>query len=196
MAERGAVPQRRVAFLRGVNVGGHRGLRMADLRLLATRLGLRDVSTLGASGNLLYASLQPAAVDQEALEVALARRLGRATVVLRDPRQMADLVRHSPFARPGPALRRVPEKWRFVALLRQESRKALPALPPGVPLAFAGRTRREVFYAMREPTWAAVAMADRLDRALGSPVTVRNWAVVQEVVRRLAAPPAASTSVI
>ena len=45
---------RYVALLRGINVGGKAVIRMADLRECASGLGLEDVSTYIASGNLLF----------------------------------------------------------------------------------------------------------------------------------------------
>lgn len=51
MAE--AALQRHVIFLRGVNVGGHGRLPMAQLRELCTDLGCRNVSTYIQSGNIV-----------------------------------------------------------------------------------------------------------------------------------------------
>ena len=46
---------RLVAFLRAINVGGHT-VRMEELRRLFTELGLREVETFIASGNLIFSS--------------------------------------------------------------------------------------------------------------------------------------------
>jgi uncharacterized protein (DUF1697 family) len=46
---------RRVALLRGINVGGHRKVPMAELRTLCTEvLGLIDVATYIQSGNIIF----------------------------------------------------------------------------------------------------------------------------------------------
>ena len=37
---------RQIVLLRGINVGGHRRVAMADLRALLNRLGYEDVQTL------------------------------------------------------------------------------------------------------------------------------------------------------
>ncbi len=47
-------PQRYVALLRGVNVGGHSVVKMVDLRAWFEALGLSDVSTYIQSGNVLF----------------------------------------------------------------------------------------------------------------------------------------------
>src|SRR3989442_922267 len=45
-----------LALLRGINVGGHKQVGMADLRDLLAQLGLVDVRSLLQSGNLVFRS--------------------------------------------------------------------------------------------------------------------------------------------
>jgi uncharacterized protein (DUF1697 family) len=49
-------PMRYVALLRGINVGGRTLLKMAELKACVEALGLEEVSTYIASGNLLFES--------------------------------------------------------------------------------------------------------------------------------------------
>lgn len=173
---------RRVAFLRGINVGGAGTLKMEELRRLAVASGFRDVATLGASGNVLYSSSRTPAADAARLTKFLVERMRRGTVVVRDAADMTAIVRTAPFVKPD-AL--VPDKWRFVAFLETPSESSLPSLPEGSPITFAGRSPREVFYTMSEPTSHAIAMAGRLERALGTSLTVRNWNVVRTITQKL-----------
>lgn len=175
----------RAAFLRGINVGGARILKMDELRRLAVRVGFRGVRTIGASGNVLYSSAGTPENDARRLTKLLEERFESCTVVVREASAMRTLVRTSPFIEPDPV---VPDKWRFVALLERASRLALPELPVPSPIRFAGRSAREVFYTMREPTGQALAMAGRLERALGTSLTVRNWNVVRAITKELVAP--------
>lgn len=62
---------RYAALLRGINVGGHRKVPMADLRALLTDLGHGDVRTHLQSGNAVFTS---ASADED----ALAAELGQA----------------------------------------------------------------------------------------------------------------------
>jgi len=70
-----------VALLRGINVGGHKKVAMADLRDLLTRLGLADARSLLQSGNLVFRGdgRSPAQVER-LLESEARRRLGLETV--------------------------------------------------------------------------------------------------------------------
>ncbi|MFT4698630.1 MAG: hypothetical protein ACI9SJ_001783 [Flavobacteriaceae bacterium] len=45
-----------IALLRGINVGGHRKILMADLRTLLNQLEFEDVITYIQSGNVVFRS--------------------------------------------------------------------------------------------------------------------------------------------
>lgn len=45
-----------IAFLRGINVGGHRIIKMAELRQVLAQAGYAEVQTYIQSGNLVFAS--------------------------------------------------------------------------------------------------------------------------------------------
>lgn len=62
-----------VALLRGVNVGGVT-IEMADLASLVSGLGYTDVTTVLASGNVLFTTPDAASVAKKTLESALRER--------------------------------------------------------------------------------------------------------------------------
>ncbi|MBW4032794.1 MAG: DUF1697 domain-containing protein [Acidobacteria bacterium] len=66
---------RYVALLRGVNVGGVT-IRMSELSALVAGLGYTDVTTVLASGNVLFTSADATAATQHALEAALRSSFG------------------------------------------------------------------------------------------------------------------------
>lgn len=67
-----------VAFLRGMNVGGHR-LTNEELRAHFTSLGFREVATFRASGNVVFAGGEEAHEDlRERIEQGLQASLGYA----------------------------------------------------------------------------------------------------------------------
>ena len=43
-----------IAFLRGINVGGHHKVPMAELKTLMTKIGFQSISTLLNSGNIIF----------------------------------------------------------------------------------------------------------------------------------------------
>ena len=89
---------RAVFLLRGVNVGGHRRVPMADLRAVAASVGLTDPRTYLASGNLVARCA--ADVDGAAIRLAAAldERFGFAVdVVARDAAAWARYAKDAPF---------------------------------------------------------------------------------------------------
>ena len=85
---------RHLAFLRAINVGG-RTVKMDRLRGLFTGLGLRDVTTPIASGNVLFSpGRQRTATLERRIEEALADALGfEVTTFVRTAADLATLVR-------------------------------------------------------------------------------------------------------
>jgi len=88
-----------VVLLRGINVGGHNKVAMADLRQLAADVGHADVATYIQSGNLLFSSDHHGVAGLAAgLEREIATRLGvRAAVVVISAGELAQVIADNPF---------------------------------------------------------------------------------------------------
>ncbi|HEX4114984.1 MAG TPA: DUF1697 domain-containing protein [Solirubrobacteraceae bacterium] len=86
-----------IALLRGINVGAHNRIPMADLRALVAELGYPDARTLVQSGNIvLSADLSPDDLAAE-LERAITERFGVQTpVVVRTREELAAVVALDP----------------------------------------------------------------------------------------------------
>jgi uncharacterized protein (DUF1697 family) len=89
---------RRVALLRGVNVGTAKRIAMADLRRVFEELGYDDVRTLLNSGNVVFTIHKAASRDHASrVEKAIADRLGvQSRVVVLTRREIADAVAANP----------------------------------------------------------------------------------------------------
>ncbi len=61
-----------VALLRGINVGGQKKIKMADLRVLLEELGLEEVRTYIQSGNIIFKSTT---ANCTTLEAQIAKRI-------------------------------------------------------------------------------------------------------------------------
>ncbi len=87
-----------VALLRGVNLLGVSTLKMADLKAIADKLGLKDARTYIASGNLLFRSSKAEEPLRRALEKEMKAHMGRELrVMLRTAAEMAEVVEANPF---------------------------------------------------------------------------------------------------
>ena len=88
-----------VALLRGVNVGGNKGVPMAALKSVAQRLGLGNPRTLLQSGNLVFSSEgHEAEALERMLETAIESEIGVETAVcVRTAAEWTGLVEANPF---------------------------------------------------------------------------------------------------
>ncbi len=87
-----------VAFLRAVNVGGTGSLPMRDLREMCNELGLADVQTYIASGNLRFGSDESKESIKAALEGKLRDYAGKdVRVVVRTASELRAILNKNPF---------------------------------------------------------------------------------------------------
>jgi uncharacterized protein (DUF1697 family) len=89
-----------VALLRGINVGRHKRVGMADLRALLEDAGYRDVRTHLQSGNVVATAPIAAAKVAPAMGDLIAARLGLTVdVVVRTARELAAIVAADPLGK-------------------------------------------------------------------------------------------------
>ncbi|MCW5725408.1 MAG: DUF1697 domain-containing protein [Maricaulaceae bacterium] len=87
-----------IALLRGINVGGHRKVPMAELRALLAGLGYAGVKTHVQSGNAVFRAPGAAEEVGAALEAALEARFGFVVETFVFPlAQWRDIVAANPF---------------------------------------------------------------------------------------------------
>lgn len=87
-----------VALLRGINVGGQRPVKMAELKHLFETLGYRNVRTYIQSGNVIFTSKEAEAPLRERLEREIATAFGfPVTVVVRTAEELAGVVTRCPY---------------------------------------------------------------------------------------------------
>lgn len=162
-----------IALLRGVNVGAHNRVPMADLREHLSGLGYGDVRTLLQSGNVvLDADVAPERLAAE-LERELAERFDvRSPVVVRTREQLAAIVALDP-------LRAVVEQdklYQVSFLSAEPSRAAIEQLAAAdvAPERFV-HVGREI-YAWHPGGIHSSPLAKLLsDKRLGVVATARNW---------------------
>ena len=167
-----------LALVRGINVGGHKPVAMADLRDLVTQLGFTDVRSVLQSGNLVFRGRTAASAALERrLETEAQKRLRlEADFLVRSAEEWEDVVAQNPFreeATRDPAhlvvvfLKSAPEA---------NNVKALQAAIVGPEIVRAkGRHAYIVYPAGIGPSRLTSAL---IERTLGTRGTARNWNTV------------------
>ncbi len=113
---------RSVALLRGINVGGHRTIKMNELRAWMLEVGFTDVETYLQSGNVLFAER---GLDSPASTISkvIADHTGHdVDVFIRTSEELDAILRKNPF--PG-----VEATQLHVAFLNQADRLSFTNLP-------------------------------------------------------------------
>lgn len=87
---------RQVAILRGINVGGHRKILMADLKVLFEKCGCKNVQTYIQSGNVVFNSTDD---DLESkIRLAIKKQYGYdVPVIIRSLEELESAVAANPF---------------------------------------------------------------------------------------------------
>lgn len=89
----------RIALPRGVNLGPHKKVAMADLRALAEELGYDDVQTILNSGNLVFRSRLAPKTLESRLEDAAVEHLGLDTeFFVRTGAELDKVIKANPFS--------------------------------------------------------------------------------------------------
>jgi uncharacterized protein (DUF1697 family) len=168
-----------ILLLRGVNVGAHRKVPMAELRALCGEIGFADVRTYLGSGNVVAdVRVGDAPSAARTLETAIEAHFGfPVDVIARSADAWAAYLDDNPFPEQSAAQ---PNR---VMLLLANRTPATDAVETLRERAGTG----ELVQGMRDGIWIyyAEGAADTkitpagIDKAVGAPTTSRNWRTVQ-----------------
>lgn len=173
------------AFLRGINVGGHRPTRMTDLVKALESLGFKNVRTLLASGNVLF---EAPAGNREKLagkiSTHLTSKFGHEMhTILRTMDELRRFAATAPFK----SVRVTPRTRLFVTFLAEKSRSTLriPYTSPEGGFRILSRTDGELCSVLTVgPQWAKnFRQMDILEKEFGKRVTTRSWSTVVKMVK-------------
>ncbi|MEV6672916.1 DUF1697 domain-containing protein [Streptomyces sp. NPDC051162] len=168
------------ALLRGINVGGHRKVPMADLRALLTEAGYGDVRTHLQSGNAVFTS---AATDEAVLAARLSQaveeRFGFAVdVLVRDHAYLKAIADACPF----PAASLEPKQLHVTYFANPITAADFTKVDPSrfLPEDFRLGDRALCLYA--PDGLGRSKLADVLARISPGVATSRNWNTVMKLV--------------
>ncbi len=89
-----------ISILRGINVSGHRLIKMADLKVLYEKLGYKEVVTFIQSGNVIFKSDKKASdlAHAEAIEKTINKKYGfDVPVITRSIEEWGKTLKGNPF---------------------------------------------------------------------------------------------------
>jgi len=168
-----------VALLRGINLGPHKRIGMAELRSIVESLGHSDVETYLQSGNVVFEPRPKAKDLATSLGAAIAEATGHdVPVVIRTAAELEDVVE----ARPYP----VDDPTRVVVAFLGEAVDlgdlALGDLSSYLPDELT-ISDRELYISVPNGQAGSKLMEALTKRKLPTTVTVRNWRTVEALAR-------------
>ncbi|QBA64964.1 DUF1697 domain-containing protein [Muriicola soli] len=174
-----------VIFLRGINVGGHHKVPMAQLRHEMEQMGFTEVSTLLNSGNVIFRAQEE---DEEKLSIVISSRIADVfgfeipvTTIKAD--RILKLTKADPFK--GEALK---EGIKFyVTFLKEEKEDMIPSPSENedasIKIIFVAKGMVcSVLDLNKSKTPKAMEF---LEKIYGKEITTRNWNTVMKVVNKL-----------
>jgi uncharacterized protein (DUF1697 family) len=168
-----------VAFLRGINVGGHGAVTMEDLKKAFEACGFKDVKTIATSGNVAFsAAIAETAVVKKA-EAALKKRFGRETRLhVRSRDELRRMVQADPYKEFA-----IPKDAKRVITFLDASAKTAPELPHHQDGASILLIKEGVAYSayVRSPKGAVFMKV--LEQAFGKGITTRTWDMIKRLVK-------------
>jgi uncharacterized protein (DUF1697 family) len=178
---------RYLAFLRGMNVGGHR-ISMAALRTHFEAVGLTDVETFIASGNVIFTApgLTTAASLERTIEAHLRDALGYAVATfLRTPAELRAIVTKVPF----PATEvETPGYTVHVGFLREapSSTVAWHLTQRQTAMDAFGVHQRELYWLCRGKSTESLVKWPTIEKAVALDLTMRNLTTIRKLVDKYA----------
>ena len=173
---------RYVAFLRGINVGGNKLIKMEELRRVIESRGFANVRTFIASGNVIFDSAE---TDISVLAKKIERKLLKAfgheiTVVILELASLASMAKRNPFKKfdsePDVMLCAV-----FFAADPPKLKLPLKSIPENLEV-FAVRDGAAFVICRRKQSGWFGFPNNFVEKQFGVAATTRQWRTVQKIV--------------
>ena len=168
-------------MLRGINVGGHKRIKMDQLRASFEALGFEQVKTYLQSGNVVFKTgkKSPAALSRK-IEGQILKDFGfSVSVISRTAGEMSETITNNPFLKE----REIdPEKLHVMFLSEAPAQAALKRLADltTAPDRFHAPGKAIYFY-LPNGVSESVLMKRPVDRILSVVTTTRNWKTVNSL---------------
>lgn len=172
---------RHVAFLRGINVGGNKLIKMEALAEVFKSSGFRNVRTYIASGNVVFDSR---AGDRRAIAKKIERSLTKAfgheiAVVVFTLDEIGTLVKRNPFK----GVEHESDVILFVTLLAEGVRKKLPIGSKTENLEVVALRDRAAFIVGRRKRTGWFGFPNNfIEKEFGVGATTRNWSSLKKLM--------------
>jgi len=177
--------ERYIAFLRGINVGGHHKIPMADLRNALGKLGLKNVETILNSGNVIFDSSTDCS---ESLEKMISKKLEKrfgftVPTIIRKSEMIYQLINDSPFQ----DVKITKDIRLYVSFLKKniQSDLKLPWISSDNSLKIIGKRDKTILSILDISVSKTPHAMKIIEKFFGTDTTTRNWKTIERIVKKL-----------
>jgi uncharacterized protein (DUF1697 family) len=167
-----------VAFLRGINVGGHHKVPMADLQSELRKINLKNIITLLNSGNVLFES------NENDLENKISTHLEKVfgfqiPTIIRRAEMIIEMLNNNPFK----DIEITQDIRLYVSFLKNESSDelTLPWKSADNSYEIIGITDNTIFSVLDVSISKTPEAMATLTKYFGKEITTRNWNTISRI---------------
>jgi uncharacterized protein (DUF1697 family) len=181
------VTERYIAFLRGINVGGHHKIPMVDLRKELEELDFENVVTLLNSGNVIF---DTATDSQESLEKMISEKLEKifdfqVPTIVRKSKTIYQLFNKAPA--PFQDVTITKDIRLYISFLKKNTQSdlELPWSSPDNSYKIIEKRDKAILSVLDLSISNTPSAMEALEKFFGTDITTRNWKTIERIVRKL-----------
>ena len=175
-----------IAFLRGINVGGHHKVPMADLRQELKNLAFENIITILNTGNIIFDSKSE---DSENLEYTISEHLEGhfgfpVPTIVRKAKTILDLFNSDPFK----DFELTKDIRFYISFLKndKESEFEIPWTSPNESFNIIAKKDKNILSVLDLSVSKTPKAMEVLEKAFGKQnITTRNWNTVKRIEKKL-----------
>lgn len=174
-----------VAFLRGINVGGHHKVPMAELSTEMERMGLKKIKTILNSGNIIFAGTPK---EESRLEADIALQLEKVfgfaiPVLVRNGGEILALTAANPFKN----IEVTRDLRLYVSFLKEipENKLTLPWISEDKSFRIVDIREKEICSVLDVSVTKTPKGMEMLEEFFGGDITTRNWNTINRIAGKL-----------
>ncbi len=176
---------RYVAFLKGINVGGHHKVPMAELRKEMEKMNFKKVVTLLNSGNVIFESTND---DLESLEKTISKHLEKKfgfpiLTILRKAEMIYHLLNNDPFK----DVILTKDIRLYVSFLQKdtETNLCLPWTSDDNSYKIIDKSDKTILSVLDLSIAKTPKAMEAFERFFGKNITTRNWNTIKRIEKKL-----------
>lgn len=176
-----------IAFLRGINVGGHHKLPMSELKKEMKHLGFEKIVTILNSGNLIFTATK---TNIQKLEDKISKQLESTSgfsvpVIIRSAESIIELYNTEPFKD-----EKITKDIRlYISFLKEKKSPELniPWISEDGAYKIVSISNTAILSVLDLSISRTTKAMNVLEKLAGKDITTRNWNTIERIIQKLAA---------